>query len=135
MAIGDDVEIGANTTIDRGALEDTFVADGVKLDNQIMVGHNCRIGAHTAMAACVGVAGSTTIGERCTIGGAAMLSGHLTLGDDVHISGGTAVTSNILKPGRYTGVFPYAEHGEWQQRRRDTTVGAVAPPRALARKA
>ena len=93
MAIGDDVEIGANTTIDRGALEDTFVADGVKLDNQIMVGHNCRIGAHTAMAACVGVAGSTTIGERCTIGGAAMLSGHLTLGDDVHISGGTAVTS------------------------------------------
>ena len=86
MAIGDDVEIGANTTIDRGALEDTFVADGVKLDNQIMVGHNCRIGAHTAMAACVGVAGSTTIGERCTIGGAAMLSGHLTLGDDVHIS-------------------------------------------------
>lgn len=115
MAIGDDVEIGANTTIDRGALEDTFVADGVKLDNQIMVGHNCRIGAHTAMAACVGVAGSTTIGERCTIGGAAMLSGHLTLGDDVHISGGTAVTSNILKPGRYTGVFPYAEHGEWQR--------------------
>lgn len=115
VAIGDDVEIGANTTIDRGALEDTFVADGVKLDNQIMVGHNCRIGAHTAMAACVGVAGSTTIGERCTIGGAAMLSGHLTLGDDVHISGGTAVTSNILKPGRYTGVFPYAEHGEWQR--------------------
>ena len=93
MTIGDDVEIGANTTIDRGALEDTIVSDGVKLDNQIMVGHNCRIGAHTAMAACVSVAGSTTIGERCTIGGAAMLSGHLTLGDDVHISGGTAVTS------------------------------------------
>lgn len=115
VTIGDDVEIGANTTIDRGALEDTIVSDGVKLDNQIMVGHNCRIGAHTAMAACVGVAGSTTIGERCTIGGAAMLSGHLTLGDDVHISGGTAVTSNISKPGRYTGVFPYAEHGEWQR--------------------
>jgi UDP-3-O-[3-hydroxymyristoyl] glucosamine N-acyltransferase len=115
VTIGDDVEIGANTTIDRGALEDTLVSDGVKLDNQIMVGHNCRIGAHTAMAACVGVAGSTTIGERCTIGGAAMLSGHLTLGDDVHISGGTAVTSNISKPGRYTGVFPYAEHGDWQR--------------------
>ncbi|WP_251863693.1 UDP-3-O-(3-hydroxymyristoyl)glucosamine N-acyltransferase [Achromobacter sp. Marseille-Q4962] len=115
VTIGDDVEIGANTTIDRGALEDTVVSDGVKLDNQIMVAHNVRIGAHTAMAACVGVAGSTTIGERCTIGGAAMLSGHLTLGDDVHISGGTAVTSNITKPGRYTGVYPYAEHGEWQR--------------------
>ncbi|MEN5161556.1 UDP-3-O-(3-hydroxymyristoyl)glucosamine N-acyltransferase [Achromobacter spanius] len=115
VSLGDDVEIGANTTVDRGALEDTVLADGVKLDNQIMIGHNCRIGAHTAMAACVGVAGSTTIGERCTIGGAAMLSGHLVLGDDVHISGGTAVTSNISKPGRYTGVFPYAEHGEWQR--------------------
>lgn len=115
VSLGDDVEIGANTTVDRGALEDTVLADGVKLDNQIMVGHNCRIGAHTAMAACVGVAGSTTIGERCTIGGAAMLSGHLVLGDDVHISGGTAVTSNISKPGRYTGVFPYAEHGDWQR--------------------
>lgn len=115
VSVGDDVEIGANTTIDRGALEDTVVADGVKLDNQIMVGHNVRIGAYTAIAACVGVAGSTIIGERCTIGGAAMLSGHLTLGDDVHISGGTAVTSNISKPGRYSGVYPYAEHGEWQR--------------------
>lgn len=91
------------------------MADGVKLDNQIMVGHNVRIGKYTAIAACVGVAGSTTIGERCTIGGAAMLSGHLTLADDVHISGGTAVTSNISKPGRYTGVYPYADHGEWQR--------------------
>ena len=115
VTVGDDVEIGANTTIDRGALEDTVVGNGVKLDNQIMVAHNCRIGAYTAIAACVGVAGSTTIGERCTIGGAAMLSWHLTLGDDVHISGGTAVTSNISKPGRYTGVYPYAEHGEWQR--------------------
>ncbi|WP_395757672.1 UDP-3-O-(3-hydroxymyristoyl)glucosamine N-acyltransferase [Achromobacter sp. EB05] len=115
VTVGDDVEIGANTTIDRGALEDTVVGNGVKLDNQIMVAHNCRIGAYTAIAACVGVAGSTTIGERCTIGGAAMLSGHLTLGDDVHISGGTAVTSNVSKPGRYTGVYPYAEHGEWQR--------------------
>ena len=115
VTVGDDVEIGANTTIDRGALEDTVVGNGVKLDNQIMVAHNCRIGAYTAIAACVGVAGSTTIGERCTIGGAAMLSGHLTLADDVHISGGTAVTSNISKPGRYTGVYPYADHGEWQR--------------------
>jgi UDP-3-O-[3-hydroxymyristoyl] glucosamine N-acyltransferase len=115
LIIGDDVEIGANTTIDRGALENTIIEDGVKLDNQIMIAHNCKIGAHTAMAACVGIAGSTTIGQRCTIGGASMLSGHLILGDDVHISGGTAVTSNVLKPGRYTGVFPFAEHGDWQR--------------------
>lgn len=115
VRIGDDVEIGANTTIDRGALEDTDIGDGVKLDNQIMLGHNVRVGAHTAMAACVGVAGSTVIGARCTIGGAAMLSGHLTLADDVHISGGTAVTSSIAQPGRYTGVYPYAEHGQWQR--------------------
>ncbi|HTK02651.1 MAG TPA: UDP-3-O-(3-hydroxymyristoyl)glucosamine N-acyltransferase [Bordetella sp.] len=115
VTVGDDVEIGANTTIDRGALEDTLIGDGVKLDNQIMVAHNVRIGAHTAVAACVGIAGSTTIGERCTIGGASMLSGHLTLADDVHISGGTAITSNISRPGRYTGVYPYAEHGDWQR--------------------
>jgi len=115
LLIGDDVEIGANTTIDRGALENTIIEDGVKLDNQIMIAHNCRVGAHTAMAACVGVAGSTTIGKRCTIGGASMLSGHLILGDDVHISGGTAVTANVLTPGRYTGVFPFAEHADWQK--------------------
>lgn len=115
VRVGDDVEIGANTTVDRGALEDTTLGDGVKLDNQIMIAHNVRIGAHTAMAACVGVAGSTVIGARCTIGGASMLSGHLTLGDDVHISGGTAVTSDIDKPGQYTGVYPYAEHAQWQR--------------------
>lgn len=115
VVVGDDVEIGANTTIDRGALDSTQIGDGVKLDNQIMVAHNVRIGAHTAIAACVGIAGSTVIGQRCTVGGAAMLSGHLTLVDDVHISGGTAVTSSINKPGRYTGVYPYAEHGQWQK--------------------
>jgi UDP-3-O-[3-hydroxymyristoyl] glucosamine N-acyltransferase len=115
VSVGDDVEIGANTTIDRGALEDTVISHGVKLDNQIMVAHNVRIGAFTAVAACVGIAGSTTIGERCTIGGASMLSGHLTLADDVHVSGGTAITSNVSKPGRYTGVYPYAEHGDWQR--------------------
>lgn len=115
VLIGNDVEIGANTTVDRGALEDTVLEDGVKLDNQIMIGHNCRIGAHTAAAACVGVAGSTTVGARCTLGGAAMLSGHLVIGDDVHISGGTAVTYNISTPGRYTGVFPSTEHAEWQR--------------------
>jgi UDP-3-O-[3-hydroxymyristoyl] glucosamine N-acyltransferase len=115
VTVGDDVEIGANTTVDRGALEDTVIGNGVKLDNQIMVAHNVRIGAHTAVAACVGIAGSTTVGERCTIGGASMLSGHIVLTDDVHISGGTAITSNISSPGRYTGVYPYAEHGDWQR--------------------
>ncbi len=115
LVIGNDVEIGANTTVDRGALENTILEDGVKLDNLIMIGHNCRIGAHTAMAGCVGVAGSTTIGARCTIGGAAMVAGHLVLGDDVHISGGTAVTASIAKPGRYTGVFPVADHLDWQR--------------------
>lgn len=115
VVLGDDVEIGANTTVDRGALDDTVLGNGVKLDNQIMIAHNCRVGDHTAMAACVGVAGSTIIGKRCTLAGAAMTAGHLTLGDDVHISGATAVTSSIHKPGRYTGVFPYSEHSEWQR--------------------
>lgn len=115
VRIGDDVEIGANTTVDRGALDNTIIGDGVKLDNQIMIGHNVHIGEHTAMAACVGIAGSTQIGKRCTIAGAAMLSGHLVLADDVHVSGGTAITSSIPKAGRYTGVYPFAPHGEWQK--------------------
>ncbi len=115
VRIGDDVEIGANTTIDRGALEDTVIGNGVKLDNQIMIAHNCEIGDHTAMAACVGMAGSTRIGQRCIIGGAAMFAGHLTVADDVQISGGTAVTSDIGQPGRYTAVFPLASHAEWQK--------------------
>ena len=115
VVLGNDVEIGANTTVDRGALEDTTLADGVKLDNQIMIGHNSQVGEHTAMAACVGVAGSTIIGKRCTLAGAAMTAGHLTIGDDVHISGATAVTSSILTPGRYTGVFPYSDHSDWQR--------------------
>ncbi|MBV6272005.1 UDP-3-O-(3-hydroxymyristoyl)glucosamine N-acyltransferase [Alcaligenaceae bacterium CGII-47] len=115
VVLGDDVEIGANTTVDRGAIEDTVIGNGVKLDNQIMIGHNCRVGDHTAIAACVGIAGSTHIGQRCTIGGAALLSGHLVIGDDVHISGGTSVTSNVLEPGRYTGVFPFFRHDLWQR--------------------
>jgi len=133
VQIGDDVEIGANTTVDRGAVEDTVLGHGVKLDNQIMIGHNCRIGDHTAMAACVGVAGSTTMGQRCVIGGAAMFGGHLTLGDDVHISGGTAVTSDILKAGRYTGVFPVAEHGAWQHNA--AVIGQLAQLRKRLRAA
>lgn len=114
VRIGNEVEIGANTTVDRGALDDTIIGDGVKLDNQIMVGHNVHIGEQTAIAACVGIAGSTHIGARCIVGGAAMLSGHLHICDDVQISGGTAVTSSIKKPGRYSGVYPYAEHKDWQ---------------------
>ncbi len=114
VTIGDDVEIGANTTIDRGALDNTVIGHGVKLDNQIMLGHNVHIGDHTAIAACVGVAGSTHIGARCIVGGAAMVSGHLTITDDVQISGGTAVTSSITKAGRYSGVYPFAEHKHWQ---------------------
>ncbi len=115
VVVGNDVEIGANTTIDRGALDDTVVGNGVKLDNLIMIGHNVQIGDHTAMAGCVGVAGSTTIGKRCTLAGAAMLAGHIRLGDDVHISGATGVMSDLTKPGRYTAVFPLAEHSVWQK--------------------
>lgn len=113
VVIGDDVEIGAGTTIDRGALDDTVIEDGVKLDNQIQIAHNVHIGAHTAMAGCVGVAGSTVIGKRCTFGGAAMIIGHLTIGDDVNVSSGTLVAKNILKPGNYTGSVPFLEHSEW----------------------
>lgn len=115
VIIGNDVEIGANTTIDRGALDATHIADGVKLDNQIMVGHNVTIGPHTAIAACVGIAGSTHIGARCIIGGAAMISGHLNIADDVQVSGGTAITSSITQSGRLTGVYPYQEHRQWQR--------------------
>lgn len=115
VVIGDDVEIGANTTIDRGALEDTVLEDGVKLDNQIQVGHNVRIGAHTAIAGCVGIAGSATIGARCTIGGAAVILGHLTLADGVNISAGTLVGKSIPQAGNYTGTVPFMAHEDWQK--------------------
>lgn len=115
VVVGNDVEIGANTTIDRGALDATQIGDGVKLDNQIMVGHNVTIGEHTAIAACVGIAGSTQIGARCIIGGAAMISGHLIIADDVQVSGGTAITSSVTDAGRMTGVYPYQEHRQWQR--------------------
>ena len=111
--IGDDVEIGANSTIDRGALDDTVIEDGVKLDNQIQIGHNVYIGAHTAIAGCVGIAGSAKIGAHCTIGGGAVILGHLSIGDHVHISAGTLVAKSIKKPGTYTGIFPADEHRNW----------------------
>ncbi|AFZ82732.1 UDP-3-O-[3-hydroxymyristoyl] glucosamine N-acyltransferase [Candidatus Kinetoplastibacterium crithidii (ex Angomonas deanei ATCC 30255)] len=115
VLIGNNVEIGANTTIDRGSLDSTVISDGVKIDNQVMIGHNVTVNESTAIAACVGIAGSTMIGKRCIIGGAAMISGHLNIVDDVHIAGGTAVISNITKAGRYAGVYPYSSHIEWQK--------------------
>jgi UDP-3-O-[3-hydroxymyristoyl] glucosamine N-acyltransferase len=115
VMIGDDVEIGANTTIDRGALADTVIEDGVKLDNQIQIGHNCHIGAHTAMAGCVGVAGSAKIGKYCTFGGAAMVLGHLTIADNVHVSSGSLVSRSILEPGHYTGFYPLAKNADWEK--------------------
>lgn len=113
VRIGDDVEIGANTTIDRGALDDTVLEDGVKLDNQIQVGHNTRIGANTAVAGCTGIAGSADIGANCTFGGAAMILGHLRIVDNVHVSAGTMITRSVLKPGTYTGIYPFDEHDAW----------------------
>jgi UDP-3-O-[3-hydroxymyristoyl] glucosamine N-acyltransferase len=115
VRIGDDVEIGANTTIDRGALDDTVIEEGVKLDNQIQVGHNVRIGAHSAIAGCVGIAGSAEIGAHCTIGGAAMIHGHIRIVDHVHVSAGTLISRSILKPGTYTGIYPFDEHDAWKR--------------------
>ncbi len=115
VVIGDDVEIGANTCIDRGALGDTVIADGVKLDNLIQIAHNVRIGEHTAIAGCVGIAGSTVVGAHCTIGGGAGLSGHLTIADHVHITGASAVTHSIRSPGAYSGAFPMDDHVSWEK--------------------
>ncbi len=115
VRIGNDVEIGANTCIDRGALDDTVIEDGVKLDNLIQIGHNVHIGAHTAMAGCVGVAGSTRIGAHCTVGGAGMILGHLTLADGVHVSAASVVMRSITKPGLYTGIFPIDDNAAWEK--------------------
>ncbi len=115
VRIGHDVEIGANTTVDRGALEPTVIEDGVKLDNQIQIAHNCVIGAHTAMAGCVGVAGSAKIGRHCTFGGAAMVLGHLTIADHVHVSSGSLVSRSISEPGQYTGFYPLAKNADWEK--------------------
>lgn len=113
VLIGDDVEIGANTTIDRGALDDTVIADGVKLDNQIQIAHNVRIGANTAIAACVGIAGSAKIGSNCALGGASMIYGHITLADNVNVSAGTLIMKSLEQPGTYTGVYPFSSHQRW----------------------
>lgn len=113
VRIGDDVEVGANTTIDRGALDDTVIGEGVKLDNQIQIGHNCAIGAHTVIAGCTGIAGSVTIGRDCLVGGGVGIIGHLAICDGVTISGYSFVTKSITKPGTYTSGTPTMPHGEW----------------------
>ncbi len=115
VVIGDDVEVGANTTIDRGALDDTVIEDGVKLDNQIQVAHNVRIGAHTAIAGCVGIAGSASIGKRCTVGGGVGISGHLEIVDDVHLTGMTFVTKSITAPGVYSSGMPAETNRQWHR--------------------
>ena len=115
VKIGNDVEIGANTCIDRGALQDTVIEDGVKLDNLIQIGHNVHIGKHTAMAGCVGVAGSARIGAHCTIGGGAIVLGHLSLADGVHISAASVVTRSISQAGNYTGLFPIDDNATWEK--------------------
>jgi UDP-3-O-[3-hydroxymyristoyl] glucosamine N-acyltransferase len=115
VLIGDDVEIGANTTIDRGTMGDTVIESGAKLDNQIQVGHNCVIGANTVIAGCVGIAGSARIGRDCQIGGAAMIAGHLSIADGCAIGPGTLVASSIGVPGHYTGFFPMMKHRDWEK--------------------
>jgi UDP-3-O-[3-hydroxymyristoyl] glucosamine N-acyltransferase len=115
VVIGDDVEVGANTTIDRGTMGDTIVESGVKLDNQIQIGHNCFVGANTIMAGCVGVAGSARIGRNCMIGGSAGIAGHLSIADGCVIGPATVVSGSIETPGHYTGFFPIMKNREWER--------------------
>ena len=115
VTIGDDVEIGANCAIDRGALDDTVIADGVKIDNLVQVGHNVRIGAHTVIAGCVGIAGSATIGARCMIGGGVGIAGHIELCDGAVIGGFSLVERSVDEPGFYTGAWPLQGHAQWER--------------------
>lgn len=113
VVLGDDVEIGANTTIDRGAMGNTVIGRGVKIDNQVQIGHNCQIGEHTVIAACAGISGSTKIGAYCMIGGAAMFVGHIEIADKTSIGGGTAVTHSIKEAGHYATCYPLQTHKDW----------------------
>ncbi len=115
VRLGNDVEVGANTTIDRGTIEDTVIGDGVKLDNQVQVGHNCRIGAHTVVAGCAGISGSSIIGSRCMIGGAVGIAGHLEIGDDVVVTGYSLVTHSLPGPGIYSSGLPAIEAAKWRR--------------------
>lgn len=129
VRLGDDVEVGANTTIDRGAIEDTIIEDGVKLDNLVQVGHNCRIGAHTVLAGCVGVSGSTVIGRRCMIGGAVGFAGHLEVGDDVVVTGYSLVSRSLRGPGVYSSGIPVSESAAWRRSvARLRRLGRRGPP-------
>ena len=115
VVVGDDVEIGANTAIDRGAIDDTVIEDGVKLDNLIQIAHNVHVGAHTAIAACTGIAGSVHIGRRCRIAGAVGIAGHLSIADDVEISAKTLITKSITEPGTYSGGYPFELNHTWRR--------------------
>jgi len=115
VRIGADVDIGANTTVDRGAMADTVIEEGVKIDNQVQIGHNCRIGAYTVIAGCTGIAGSTTVGRHCIIGGAVGIGGHLTLADRITVAGKSSVTKSLTKAGVYSGTFPAIESADWNR--------------------
>ena len=113
VILGDNVDIGSNSTIDRGALDDTMISSGVKIDNLVQIGHNCMIGENTIIAGCVGIAGSAKVGKNCAIGGAAMILGHLSITDNVTISPGSMITRSIKTPGTYTALMPFQDHEAW----------------------
>jgi len=115
VVLGDDVDVGSNTTIDRGALGDTVIADGVKLDNLIQIAHNVQIGEHTAMAAFAGIAGSTIVGKRCTFGGRSSIAGHLEIADDVHVTGTSLVSGSVMNAGIYSSAISAEEAGSWRK--------------------
>ena len=115
VRLGDEVEVGANTTIDRGALQDTVIGDGVKIDNQVQIAHNVVVGPDTAIAGCVAIAGSVRIGARCIIEGAVMISGHLELADDVKVTGGSAVAKSITRGGVWSSGMPAQENRAWRK--------------------
>ncbi|MBI5612127.1 MAG: UDP-3-O-(3-hydroxymyristoyl)glucosamine N-acyltransferase [Gammaproteobacteria bacterium] len=115
VVVGDDVEIGANTAVDRGALGDTVIGDGVKLDNLVQIAHNVQIGEHTAMAGCVGVAGSAVIGKRCAIGGQVGIAGHLQIADDVTVMGTSLVGGSLTRPGVYSSSMPAEPAEQWRK--------------------
>ncbi len=113
VILGDNVDIGSNSTIDRGALDDTIISSGVKIDNLVQIGHNCMIGENTIIAGCVGIAGSAKVGKNCAIGGAAMILGHLSITDNVTISPGSMITRSIKASGTYTALMPFQDHEAW----------------------
>lgn len=115
VRIGNDVEIGANSAVDRGAIDDTVIEDGVKIDNLVQIGHNVRVGAHTAIAGCAAIAGSTKVGRRCMIGGAAALSGHIEIADDVIITGMSGVPNSIRQAGTYSGAMTTMNNLAWRK--------------------